>query len=88
MGGAVVVELLDAIESRGVLASTRHRVQAADEFVAPGGEVLGDVEQDLRAVVRRLPRPACSRTRRLNRVANVLAVPLADLERAIGAPDR
>src|SRR6185295_15922233 len=65
-----------------------HGVEAARHLLAPGGEVFGDVKEDLRLVVGRGLRPACSGLARgLHRIADVLAVALPHLagQSAIGS---
>ena len=46
----------------------------ARKLVGAGVEILGDVIEHLRAIVRRAPRSSAERRRRLDRVADVLAV--------------
>ena len=73
--GRVGKNALDAeIEfGRGLLCAD-DRGQAADDFVAALGEILGAVVKNLRTVVRGGFRPCLRLAGRLDRIANVFAV--------------
>src|SRR5438034_10647558 len=59
--------------------ATRHPRDPLREFVGTLRQVLGEIVQDLAAIVAARLRPTVRGVRRLDRIADVLAVPLRDL---------
>src|SRR2546428_70108 len=57
------------------LSPTGQRRDAGGELRGPGGQILRDIVEDLRAQVPRATPPVRRPVRRFHRVANVLAVP-------------
>ena len=65
--------------ARVIVRAAGHAGDALGELLGAGREVLGEVVEDLRAHVAGGAGPAAGRVRRLDGVADVLAVALADL---------
>ena len=59
--------------------ASRHPRDPLREFVGTLRQVLGEIVQDLAAIVAARLRPTVRGVRRLDRIADVLAVPLGDL---------
>src|SRR2546428_477723 len=63
----------------GALGAPCRRAPSVRKLLGPGGEMLGDELQNLRAGMSAASSPPFSRVRRFDGVADVLAIPLADL---------
>src|SRR5262249_38422063 len=66
------------LPGRRLGALTGRSVQPPPELVGACAQVLGDIVENLGAIVRRLRGPAGARTRRLDGVADILAVAVAN----------